>query len=57
MGFFLFANAFGPAPEPTQPPNQWVPGVLSSGVKRSVCEGDHSPPSSAEVMNFANTFS
>jgi hypothetical protein len=28
---------------------QWVPGALSLGVKRPGCEGDHSPPSSAEV--------
>jgi len=28
-----------------------VPGVLSSGVKEPRRETDHSPPSSAEVMN------
>jgi hypothetical protein len=37
---------------PTQPPVQWVPGVLSPGVKaRPGCDADHSPPSSAEVKN------
>jgi hypothetical protein len=36
---------------PTQPPIQWVPGVLSLGVKRPVREDDHFPPSSAEVKN------
>jgi hypothetical protein len=36
---------------PTQPPNQWVPGALSLGVKRPRREADHSPPSSAEVKN------
>jgi hypothetical protein len=33
-------------------PVQWVPGVLSPGVKaRPRREADHSPPSSAEVVN------
>jgi hypothetical protein len=31
---FLLASAFRPALGPTQPPIQWVPGVLSPGVKR-----------------------
>jgi hypothetical protein len=35
---------------PTQPPDQWVPGVLSSGVKRSR-DVTTRIPSSAEVMN------
>jgi hypothetical protein len=31
---------------------QWVPGVLSPGVKaRPRRDADHSPPSSAEVVN------
>jgi hypothetical protein len=34
---------------PSQPPIRWVPGAPSLGVKRSWCEADHSPPSSAEV--------
>jgi hypothetical protein len=35
-----------------QPPVQWVPGVLSAGVKaRPGRDADHSPPSSAEVEN------
>jgi hypothetical protein len=33
---------------PSQPPLQWVPGVLSSGVKRQGREADHSL-SNAEV--------
>jgi hypothetical protein len=37
--------------ESTQPPIQWVPGVLSLGLKRPGHEADHSPPSSAEVKN------
>jgi hypothetical protein len=36
---------------PTQPPIQWVPGALFTGVKRPVREADYSPPSSAEVKN------
>jgi hypothetical protein len=37
---------------PTQPPVQWVPGVLSPGVKEwQGRDADHSPPSSAEVKN------
>jgi hypothetical protein len=36
----------------TQPPVQWVPGVLSPGVKsRPGGDADHSPPSSADVEN------
>jgi len=31
------------------PPIHWIPGDLTTGVKRR--EADHSPPSSAEVMN------
>jgi hypothetical protein len=31
---FLLAPASRPALRPTQPPIQWVPGVLSPGVKR-----------------------
>jgi hypothetical protein len=31
---FLLASVSRPAPGPTQPPIQWVPGVLSPGVKR-----------------------
>jgi len=34
---------------PTQPCIQWVPRVLSLGVKRPGREADHSPASSAEV--------
>jgi hypothetical protein len=37
-----------PALGPTQPPVQWVPGVLSPRPGR---DADHSPSSSAEVKN------
>jgi hypothetical protein len=38
-----------PAIGSTQPPIQWVPGVLFLRVKRLRREADHSPPASAEV--------
>jgi Zn-dependent alcohol dehydrogenase len=41
---------------PTQPPIRWVQGALSLGVKRSVCEADHSPPSSAEVKECVELY-
>jgi hypothetical protein len=31
---------------------QWVPGILSPGVKRPGREVDHSPPTSAEVKKM-----
>jgi hypothetical protein len=50
----FFDTMSRPALGPTQPPIQWVPGVLSMGVKRPGRGADHSPPSSAEVrMNGA----
>jgi hypothetical protein len=49
MGIFLFTTASRRALGPTQPLIQWVPGVLSLGVKRPGREADHSPPSSVEV--------
>jgi hypothetical protein len=45
---FVSRSALGP----TQPPVQYVPGVLSPGGKaRPGRDADHSPPSSAEVVN------
>jgi hypothetical protein len=37
---------------PTQPPIQWVPGALSSEVKRPGREADHSPPTSQENVDL-----
>jgi hypothetical protein len=51
-GNFLFTTASRTDLGPTQPPIQWVPGALSLGVKQQVGEGDHSPPSSAEVNEW-----
>jgi hypothetical protein len=49
---FPLTSVSRPVLGPTQPPVQWVPGVLSPGIKaRPGREADHSPPSSAEVKN------
>jgi hypothetical protein len=51
VGSGIFSST--PSPDwllgPTQPPNLWVPGALSPGVKRPRRQADHSPPTSAEV--------
>jgi hypothetical protein len=46
---FLFSTASRPTLRSTQPPIQWVPGALSTGVKRQRREADHSPPFNGEV--------
>jgi hypothetical protein len=51
VNFFRFATVSTPAEGPTQIPVQWVPGVLSLGVKRQVCEADKWPLSNAEAKN------
>jgi hypothetical protein len=51
LRIFLLTTASRPALGPTHPPNQWVPGALSLGVKRPGREADHSPPSSSEFKN------
>jgi len=48
---FPFATASIPTLGPIQLPVKWVSGAFSLGVKWSVREVDHSPPSSAEVKN------
>jgi hypothetical protein len=48
---FVYTKASRPGLGPIQTPIQWVPGALSSWVKRPGRETDHSPPSSAEVRN------
>jgi hypothetical protein len=40
---FLFATVSRMGMGPTQPPIQWVPGLLSLGVKQLKHEADHSP--------------
>jgi hypothetical protein len=51
LGIFLFTTTSRTVLGPTQPPIQWVPGVLSLGVKWRWREADHCPSSSAEVKN------
>jgi hypothetical protein len=48
---FLLSTSSRPAQGSTQPPVQWVSGVLSAGVNRPGREVDHSPAFSAEVKN------
>jgi len=51
-GIFLFATAVSRlALGPTQPNLKWVQGALFPELKRAVREADHSPTSSAKVMN------
>jgi hypothetical protein len=56
LGIFLFTTVSRTALWPTQPPIQWVSGVVSLGVKRPGREADHSPPSSAEVKEWAELY-
>jgi hypothetical protein len=51
VGIFFFDNTFILALKPTQPPIQWVQGVLSKGVKWPGRGVNHTAPSSAEVKN------
>jgi hypothetical protein len=48
-GIFLYSSASRAALGSTQPPIQWVPGVISPRVGRTGREADHSP--SAEIKN------
>jgi hypothetical protein len=50
--FFLFTTASRTVVGPTQPPIQWVPGVLSLGIKRPGREADHSPLSRTECVEL-----
>jgi hypothetical protein len=49
---FLFFMSSKPILGFTQPLIQWVPGVLSAGVKRPGREADHSPPANVEVKKI-----
>jgi hypothetical protein len=39
-----------------RPPVRWLPGTLSSGIKRPECEADRSPQSSSQVKNNGGIF-
>jgi hypothetical protein len=56
LGIFLFTTASRKFLEPTQPPIQWVPEVLSLGVKRPGRKANHSPSSSGEVKELAELY-
>jgi hypothetical protein len=51
QGTFLSSIVFKLALGTTQPPDQWIMGALSAGLKRQGREANHSPPSNAEVKN------
>jgi hypothetical protein len=51
----LYSTASRPALGLTQP-IPWVLGVLSSEAKRPGREADHSPPSTAEIKMWSDTF-
>jgi len=51
LGIFLFTTMSRPAPGPTHPPIQRVPGALSLGINWPGRVADHLPPSSAKVKN------
>jgi hypothetical protein len=55
LGIFLFDTMSRPPLGPTQP-IQWVPGAFFLGVKRSICEPDHLPPSSTEVKECVELY-
>jgi hypothetical protein len=48
---FPVTSVSEPALRPAQSPVQWVPGPFPGGKARPGRDADHSPPSSAEVVN------
>jgi hypothetical protein len=52
IGSRIFSTSSRSALRSTQPPIQWVPGVLSPGLKLPGREADYSPPTSAEVKKI-----
>jgi hypothetical protein len=52
--WFFSPKTQKPTLGPTQPPTQWVPEVLSPGVKQPGRGADHSPPCCTEVKNERN---
>jgi hypothetical protein len=54
LGLFLLATVSRWVLRATQLPIQWIPAVVSSGVKQSGHEADHSSPSNAEIKNVCS---
>jgi hypothetical protein len=52
QNIFLYSTAPTAVPGLTQPPIQWVSGIIFLQVKRLGREADHSPPTSAEVKKM-----
>jgi hypothetical protein len=53
---FLFSTESRLALRPTQPPVQWVLGVMVLGIKQKGYEADLSPPYSSDVKNGGAIF-
>jgi hypothetical protein len=51
-----FTTMSRPAPGPTQPPIQWLPGAFSLAVKRPGREAGHSAPSSTQVKEWVELY-
>jgi hypothetical protein len=54
VGSRIICASARPALGSTQPPIQWVQGVLSPGVKWQGCEADCSPPASSKVKKISH---
>jgi hypothetical protein len=52
--FFLFFPSFSYFYPSFLASHPWVPGAISSGIKRPRREAGHSPPSGTEVKNLSN---
>jgi hypothetical protein len=48
---YYFLRVSIPALGPTELTIQWIPRVLTQGLKRQEREADHSPPTNADVKN------
>jgi hypothetical protein len=56
LGIFPFTTASRPSLGPTQPSIQRVPWAPSLGVRRSVREADHTPPSISEFKECVELY-